>query len=197
MLFMPSVVLLMLLALGIVSLPISGESSPTDQVISGARSLREMTDWEKNEISGPKFFHGSHELSFITVSWVPTSSGMFLNRGPDKIIRDIEKRIADFTFIPVENGEDFKFSTMKLGRNMTLTMISSQMSSTLRMEAKGLLFFLCICLMLKKGMGDALVFWSMSPDATLDPSSLHGGCPVIRGNKCTSTKWKHLEEYRV
>ena len=30
-----------------------------------------------------------------------TSSGMFLRRGRDKIIRDIEKRIADFTFIPV------------------------------------------------------------------------------------------------
>lgn len=32
---------------------------------------------------------------------VRTSSGMFLKRGRDKIIRDIEKRIADFTFIPV------------------------------------------------------------------------------------------------
>lgn len=32
---------------------------------------------------------------------VRTSSGMFLRRGQDKIIRNIEKRIADFTFIPV------------------------------------------------------------------------------------------------
>ena len=30
-----------------------------------------------------------------------TSSGIFLPRGRDKIIRDIEKRIADFSFIPV------------------------------------------------------------------------------------------------
>lgn len=35
-------------------------------------------------------------------SRVRTSSGMFLRRGQDKIIRDIEKRIADFTFIPVD-----------------------------------------------------------------------------------------------
>lgn len=37
----------------------------------------------------------------IIVCRVRTSSGMFLRRGQDKIIRDIEKRIADFTFIPV------------------------------------------------------------------------------------------------
>lgn len=32
---------------------------------------------------------------------VRTSSGTFLARGRDKIIRDIEKRIADFSFVPV------------------------------------------------------------------------------------------------
>lgn len=31
---------------------------------------------------------------------VRTSSGTFLRRGRDKIIREIEKRIADYTFIP-------------------------------------------------------------------------------------------------
>ncbi|KAM3282817.1 hypothetical protein P3S67_026462 [Capsicum chacoense] len=34
-------------------------------------------------------------------SRVRTSSGTFLARGRDKVIRDIEKRIADVTFIPV------------------------------------------------------------------------------------------------
>lgn len=29
----------------------------------------------------------------------------------------------------------------------------------------------------KPEMGDALLFWSMRPDATLDPTSLHGICP--------------------
>ncbi|MBA0595944.1 hypothetical protein Gorai_012793, partial [Gossypium raimondii] len=51
-------------------------------------------------------------------------------------------------------------------------------------------------LAVKPKMGDALLFWSMRPDATLDPSSLHGGCPVIMGNKWSSTKWMHLEEYK-
>lgn len=34
-------------------------------------------------------------------SRVRTSSGTFLSRGRDKIIRNIEQRIADFSFIPV------------------------------------------------------------------------------------------------
>jgi hypothetical protein len=32
---------------------------------------------------------------------VRTSSGTFIMRGHDKIMSNIEKRIADFTFIPV------------------------------------------------------------------------------------------------
>lgn len=41
---------------------------------------------------------------------VRTSSGMFLRRGRDKLVRDVEKRIADFSFIPV--GMRFKIIPM-------------------------------------------------------------------------------------
>ncbi|KAJ0241924.1 Prolyl 4-hydroxylase 5 [Hirschfeldia incana] len=44
---------------------------------------------------------------------------------------------------------------------------------------------------------DALLFWNMRPDASLDPSSLHGGCPVVKGNKWSSTKWFHVHEFKV
>lgn len=82
----------------------------------------------------------------------------------------------------------------------------------------------------KPKMGDALLFWSMRPDGTLDPTSLHGeililldvmtkllcfkglcnniltsvylqfplgGCPVIKGDKWSSTKWIRVHEYKV
>ncbi|KAI5021894.1 hypothetical protein ZWY2020_058624, partial [Hordeum vulgare] len=52
-------------------------------------------------------------------------------------------------------------------------------------------------LAVKPNMGDALLFWSMKPDATLDPLSLHGDCPVIKGNKWSSTKWLHVGEYKA
>ena len=37
--------------------------------------------------------------------------------------------------------------------------------------------------------GDALLFWSMHPNGTMDKHSLHGGCPVKKGEKWVMTKW--------
>ncbi|KAL0438364.1 UNVERIFIED_CONTAM: putative prolyl 4-hydroxylase 3 [Sesamum latifolium] len=164
-------------------------------------------------------------------SRVRTSSGMFLRRGRDKVIRDIEKRIADFTFIPVEHGEGLQvlhyevgqkyephydyfldeFNTKNGGQRVaTVLMYLSDVEEggeTVFPAAKGNYSSLpgwnerleCAKrgLSLKPKMGDALLFWSMHPDATLDPSSLHGSCPVIRGNKWSCTKWMHVGEYSV
>ena len=30
-----------------------------------------------------------------------------------------------------------------------------------------------------------------------DPQSLHGGCPVIKGNKWSSTKWMRVHEFQA
>ncbi|KAG4121008.1 hypothetical protein ERO13_D11G178700v2 [Gossypium hirsutum] len=164
-------------------------------------------------------------------SRVRTSSGTFLPRGRDKIIRNIEQRIADFTFIPVEHGEGLQvlhyevgqkyephfdyfmdeFNTKNGGQRIaTVLMYLSDVEEggeTVFPSAKGNISAvpwwneLSECgkggLSVKPKMGDALLFWSMKPDATLDPSSLHGGCPVIRGNKWSSTKWIRVNEYKA
>ncbi|KAL2503926.1 putative prolyl 4-hydroxylase 3 [Abeliophyllum distichum] len=164
-------------------------------------------------------------------SRVRTSSGMFLRRGRDKVIRDIEKRIADYTFIPAEHGEGLQvlhyeegqkydphfdyfldeFNTKNGGQRVaTVLMYLSDVEEggeTVFPAAKGNFSSvpgwneMSECakrgLSVKPNMGDALLFWSMRPDATLDPSSLHGGCPVIRGNKWSSTKWMHVGEYKI
>ncbi len=39
--------------------------------------------------------------------------------------------------------------------------------------------------------GDAVLFWDVKPDLTIDPHSLHGGCPVVKGEKWAMTKWIH------
>ncbi|XP_015889721.2 probable prolyl 4-hydroxylase 10 isoform X2 [Ziziphus jujuba] len=164
-------------------------------------------------------------------SRVRTSSGTFLARGRDKIIRNIEKKIADFTFLPVENGEGLQvlhyevgqkyephydyflddYNTVNGGQRMaTILMYLSDVEEggeTVFPAAKGNFSSvpwwneLSECgkkgLSVKPKMGDALLFWSMKPDASLDPSSLHGGCPVIKGNKWSSTKWVRVNEYKV
>ncbi|KAI8541094.1 hypothetical protein RHMOL_Rhmol08G0036200 [Rhododendron molle] len=166
-----------------------------------------------------------------TDSRVRTSSGTFLNRGRDKIVQNIEKRIADFAFIPVEHGEGLQilhyevgqkyephfdyfadeFNTKNGGQRIaTVLMYLSDVEEggeTVFPAAKGNYSFvpwwneLSECgkggLSLKPKRGDALLFWSMNPDGTLDPSSLHGGCPVIKGNKWSSTKWMRVNEYKV
>jgi prolyl 4-hydroxylase len=45
-----------------------------------------------------------------------TSSGTFLARGRDQIVRNIEKRIADITFIPVEHGENLNVLHYEVGQ---------------------------------------------------------------------------------
>ncbi|KAH6797043.1 2-oxoglutarate and oxygenase superfamily protein [Perilla frutescens var. hirtella] len=164
-------------------------------------------------------------------SRVRTSSGTFLARGRDKIVQRIEKRIADFTFIPVEHGEGLQILHYEVGqkyephydyfldeyntqnggqRIATILMYLSDVEEggeTVFPAAKGNYSSvpywneLSECgkggLSVKPKMGDALLFWSMKPDATLDPSSLHGGCAVIKGNKWSSTKWMRVHEYKA
>ncbi|KAF5738103.1 hypothetical protein HS088_TW13G00998 [Tripterygium wilfordii] len=164
-------------------------------------------------------------------SRVRTSFGTFLTRGRDKMIRNIEQKIADFTFIPVEHGEGLQILHYEVGqkyephfdyfRDEYSTKNGGQRIATVLMylsdvEEGGETVFpaaignfstlsywneLSECgkrgLSVKPKMGDALLFWSMKPDGTLDPSSLHGGCPLINGNKWSATKWMRVNEYKI
>ena len=37
--------------------------------------------------------------------------------------------------------------------------------------------------------GDVIIFYSLNPDGSIDPLSLHGGCPVLEGTKWSANKW--------
>ncbi|KAF1888896.1 hypothetical protein Lal_00036938 [Lupinus albus] len=45
--------------------------------------------------------------------------------------------------------------------------------------------------------GDALLFFSLRPNATVDIKSLHGSCPVIEGEKWSATKWIHASNFDI
>lgn len=49
----------------------------------------------------------------------------------------------------------------------------------------------------KPKKGDALLFFSLHPNATTDSSSLHGSCPVIEGEKWSATKWIHVRPFDI
>ncbi|XP_022977335.1 probable prolyl 4-hydroxylase 9 [Cucurbita maxima] len=47
----------------------------------------------------------------------------------------------------------------------------------------------CTGLKVKPRQGDGLLFYSVFPNGTIDPTSLHGSCPVVKGQKWVATKW--------
>lgn len=50
---------------------------------------------------------------------------------------------------------------------------------------------------MKPRKGDALLFFSLHLNATTDPLSLHGSCPVIEGEKWSATKWIHVRSFET
>ncbi|KAK4563341.1 hypothetical protein RGQ29_005735 [Quercus rubra] len=52
----------------------------------------------------------------------------------------------------------------------------------------------CIGLKVKPRQGDGLLFYSVFPNGTIDGTSLHGSCPVIKGEKWVATKWIRDQE---
>ncbi|XP_038722185.1 probable prolyl 4-hydroxylase 10 isoform X2 [Tripterygium wilfordii] len=265
MLLMFTFVILILLALGILSIPSNSGDSPKANDLNSI--VRRNVDSEGDEGRGEQWvevisweprafvyhnFLTKEECEYLinlakphmhksTVvdsetgkskdSRVRTSSGTFLARGRDKMIRKIEQKIADFTFIPVDHGEGLQILHYEVGQKYEPhfdyfmdeynTKNGGQRIATVLMylsdvEEGGETVFpaavgnfstlsywneLSECgkrgLSVKPKMGDALLFWSMKPDGTLDPSSLHGGCAVINGNKWSSTKWMRVNEYKV
>lgn len=47
----------------------------------------------------------------------------------------------------------------------------------------------------KPKKGDALMFYSLTPDGQKDPTSLHGSCPTLKGEKWSATKWIHVAPF--
>ncbi|XP_010524775.1 PREDICTED: probable prolyl 4-hydroxylase 4 [Tarenaya hassleriana] len=47
----------------------------------------------------------------------------------------------------------------------------------------------------KPKKGDALLFFNLHLDAVPDAMSLHGGCPVVEGEKWSATKWIHVDSF--
>lgn len=165
------------------------------------------------------------------LSEVRTSSGMFIPKAKDAIVNGIEEKIATWTFLPKENGEDIQVLRYESGQKydahydyfvdpVNIARGGHRIATVLMyltdVEKGGETVFpnaeeaprrrsmiadeeLSECA--KKGIavkprkGDALLFFSLHPNAIPDPLSLHGGCPVIEGEKWSATKWIHVDDF--
>jgi len=141
-----------------------------------------------------------------------TSSGVFMTQHQnDPVMKKLTKKIADWTHLPEENGEVYYLIRYEEGQQYlphndffahdgsgerfigkagqriatVLTYLHSpdEGGETVFPNADG------GPLQVKANAGDAVLFWSMTPDGHEDTKSLHGGNPVKRGTKWAITKW--------
>ncbi|KAJ0873444.1 putative procollagen-proline 4-dioxygenase [Helianthus annuus] len=140
------------------------------------------------------------------------------------ILDQIEKKIERATMIPRSHGEAFNVLRYEIGQRYNShydafnpTEYGPQKSQRIAsfllylsdVEVGGETMFpfengentasnydfrKCIGLKVKPRKGDGLLFYSLYPNGTIDPTSLHGSCPVIKGQKWVATKWLRNEE---
>jgi prolyl 4-hydroxylase len=144
-----------------------------------------------------------------------TSSGTHFERGESELIRRIERRISDLIEFPVENGEPiqilhyqpggeykphFDFFDPALPGNDKVLAMGGQRIATLVMylndvESGGSTVFPDIGLDVLPRRGSAVYFAYTAEDGQLDRRTLHGGSPVVAGEKWIATKWLRAGPY--
>ncbi|XP_022751224.1 probable prolyl 4-hydroxylase 9 isoform X2 [Durio zibethinus] len=130
---------------------------------------------------------------------VRTSMGTFLSVSQDStgVLDAIEEKIAKATKLPRTHYEAFNVLRYELGQKYDshLDAFPSEIYGPQKSQRNGLNmdgsydFKKCIGLKVKPRMGDGFLFYSLFPNNTIDPTSLHGSCPVIKGAKWVVTKW--------
>jgi prolyl 4-hydroxylase len=144
-----------------------------------------------------------------------TSSGTHFQRGENALIRRIEQRISELVSHPVDHGEPIQilhytpgaeykphfdyFDPTYEGNEKVLAM-GGQRVATLVMylndvEAGGSTVFPDIGVDVLPRKGNAVFFAYATEDGQLDRRTLHGGSPVVRGEKWIATKWLRERPY--
>jgi prolyl 4-hydroxylase len=144
-----------------------------------------------------------------------TSSGTHFERAENEVIARIERRISELLGVPVENGEPIQvlrylpgaeykphwdyFDPVQPG-NATMLALGGQRVATLVMylndvASGGSTVFPEIGLDVLPRRGNAVYFAYAAADGQLDRRTLHGGSPVIAGEKWIATKWLREAAY--
>jgi len=140
-----------------------------------------------------------------------TSSGVFFVTKYMKasaLLRDIERRIAEWTQLPVENGEAYYLLRYELGQEYKPhtdwfgdtevgrahigeqgNRFATVLTYLHEPEEGGATIFPNAHLEVRAKAGDSVLFWDLHSDNSPDENSLHGGKPVLKGTKWAMTKW--------
>ncbi|MGG1948481.1 2OG-Fe(II) oxygenase [Trinickia sp. NRRL B-1857] len=144
-----------------------------------------------------------------------TSEGIWFQRGEDAFIERLEQRIANLMNCPVENGEGFQVLHYGVGAeyrphfdyfppeqagSAVHTARGGQRVATLVLYLNdvpggGETVFPDAGLAVVGRQGGAVYFRYMNGLRQLDPLTLHGGAPVLSGDKWIMTKWVRERAY--
>lgn len=144
-----------------------------------------------------------------------TSEGTFFQRGENALVRRIDRRVAQLLNWPEENGEGLQILHYQSGGeykphydyfppqdsgSATHLARGGQRMSTLIMylndvQAGGETIFPNTGLSVTPRRGSAVYFSYCNSQGQLDAATLHGGAPVLTGEKWIATKWMRERRY--
>jgi prolyl 4-hydroxylase len=144
-----------------------------------------------------------------------TSSGTFYQLNEDPFISTLDRRISEIMCQPITHGEGLQVLRYGVGAeykphfdyfpeeeegSYKHTANGGQRISTLvvylnDVEQGGDTYFPEIGLSVKPRKGSAVYFEYCNSLGQVDPKTLHGGAPVIQGEKWIVTKWMRQREY--
>ena len=143
-----------------------------------------------------------------------SSQGTYFSLGQTPLVQTIEARISEITNTPMVNGEGIQilnyvgggeyrphfdyFSDKDGGRVHTAKGGQRIITVILYLNdvaAGGATIFPNINLNIYPKKGSALYFSYFNSTGQVDPATLHGGAPVLAGEKWIATKWIREREY--
>lgn len=140
-----------------------------------------------------------------------TSYGMSFTVGENSLIKHIEEKISQVTGLPVENGEGIQILRYQVGQEYkphfdyfdpnspgVADQVKNNRICTFLMYLNtpkdgGATIFPDAGVRVAARQGNALMF--SYPTATPDTKTLHGGEPVVQGEKWIATKWIRQNRY--
>jgi prolyl 4-hydroxylase len=142
------------------------------------------------------------------VNEIRTSSSMFFQENENDIITKIEKRISSIMNIPIEHGDgiqilkytptqeykahfDYFTSTSKATKNNRISTIVMYLNDV---ENGGETFFPKLNFSVSPQKGMAVYFEYFYNDKNINELTLHGGAPVIIGEKWVASQWMRRQK---
>jgi prolyl 4-hydroxylase len=138
-----------------------------------------------------------------------TSYGAHFDKGESALVNTIQRRIAELARWPIANAEPLQilnygvggeylphfdyFEPQEPGRPSPLQTGGQRIATVVMylndVAAGGGTIFPHLNLETRPRKGGAIYFSYQLPDGSVDPMTLHGGSPVIRGEKWIATQW--------